>query len=82
MQLTRFCCNKVKSLRRESCSLLYFTKHLAGPPRGGVGGTMAPGPMDFKGAHQGDHEVKGPIRGPLGFIGPIDRNGGPKTFFL
>ena len=26
-QFIRFCCNKVKYVRRESCSLLYFSKH-------------------------------------------------------
>ena len=26
-QFTRFCCNKVKFVRRESCSLLYFSNH-------------------------------------------------------
>ena len=47
----------------------------AGPPRGGAGGTLTPGPMDFR----------GPMKGPMGFrkavgfsgpsIGPIRSRG-------
>ena len=41
------------------------------PPRRGAGGTMTPGPMDFRGPITGPVGFRGPSRGPIGFRGPI-----------